>query len=121
MLDEITQRCEAFRAQRDLLIALGAMTALLALLLVAAVRMPRSNPVRRVLGALSLRVAAMIGAGLVAIPLEPIPGLDVAYDVAAPLGLLVFWITFFRKAARILKAARRSPEARARPREDRLP
>jgi hypothetical protein len=100
-------------AIRDLLIAVGVLTAVLVGLLVAAVRLPAGNPARRVLVALCLRVAAMIGAGLLAIPIEPIPGLDVAYDVAAPLGLLVFWVTFFRKAAAILRQARklRSPPA----------
>ncbi len=89
-----------------LVIALGVLTALLVALLIVAIRMPAGNPVRRVLGALSLRIAAMVAAGLLAIPIEPIPGLDVAYDLAAPLGLLVFWVTFFRKAAALLKAPR---------------
>jgi hypothetical protein len=88
---------------RDLLVVVGVMTAVLIVLVIAAARLPSGNPVRRVLVALCLRVAAMIGAGLLAIPLEPIPGVDVAYDIAAPLGLLVFWITFFRKARSILK------------------
>jgi hypothetical protein len=96
---------------RDVLIFIAVLTALLVALLIAAARLPSGNPLRRVLGALCLRLAAMIGAGLVAIPIEPIPVLDLAYDIAAPLGLLVFWITFFRKAAAILGSRRVSSAA----------
>ena len=104
---------------RDLLVVVGVMTAVLVALIIAAVRLPSGNPARRVIGALCLRVAAMIGAGLLAIPLEPIPGVDVAYDLAAPLGLLVFWITFFRKAHAIVKQTRElHARAGAAPRRD---
>jgi hypothetical protein len=68
---------------RDVLIAVGVLTALLVGFMIAAVRLPRGNPFRRVL--------------------------DVAYDIAAPLGLLVFWVTFLRKAVAILRQARASP------------
>jgi hypothetical protein len=105
---------------RDILLLVAVMTALLVGLLVAITQLPSGNALRRVLAALCLRIAAMIGAGLLAIPLEPIPGLDVAYDIAAPLGLLIFWVTFFRRAAAILKQARTvsrpsAPEARLPP------
>jgi hypothetical protein len=104
----------AATAVRDILIVVGVMTALLVVLLIVAARQPSGNPLRRVLWALCLRLAATIGTGLVAIPLEPIPGLDVAYDIGAPLGLLIFWVTFFRNAraimrqAKVFNAARRS-------------
>jgi hypothetical protein len=41
-----------------------------------------------------------LGAGLVAVPLEPIPGIDVAYDVAAPILLVLYWLSFFIKLTR---------------------
>jgi hypothetical protein len=91
---------------RDILIFAGVMTALLVGLLIAIARLPSGNPLKRVLWALCLRIGAMIGAGLLAIPIEPIPGLDIAYDLAAPLGLVVFWVTFFRKATAIMRQAK---------------
>lgn len=99
---------------RDILVFVGVMTALLVGLLIAIGRLPSGNPLKRVLSALCLRVGAMIGAGLLAIPIEPIPGLDVVYDIAAPLGLVVFWVTFFRKAVLIARPTRgpRTPPAR---------
>jgi hypothetical protein len=94
---------------RDVLLFVGVLTALLVALMITAARLPSGNPLRQLLGALCLRIAAMIGAGLVAIPIEPIPGLDVAYDIAAPLGLLVFWITFFRKLVAFVRSPTRTP------------
>lgn len=78
-----------------LLIFVGAMAVLLVVLIVVVSRLPSDNPLKRVLVALCFRLAATLGAGIVAIPVEPIPGIDVAYDVAVPVLLLVYWITFF--------------------------
>jgi hypothetical protein len=83
---------------RDLLIFVAVMFALFIALIVAVSRLPDSNPLKRILTALSYRVGATFGAGLLAIPLEPIPGLDALYDIGAPLALLYFWYTFFRDA-----------------------
>jgi hypothetical protein len=94
----------------DLLIFIGAMAVVLVILVIAIARLPSDNPLRRILQALSLRIGAMLGAGAIAIPIEPIPGLDVVYDIAAPLALAYFWITFFRQAAMIWKSAKRLPE-----------
>jgi hypothetical protein len=86
---------------RDLLIFVAVMTALLVGLLVVIARMPADNPLRRLLTALCLRLGATAAAGAVAIPVEPIPGLDAIYDVAVPILLLLYWISFFRNAARM--------------------
>jgi|SRR5580698_1109520 hypothetical protein len=86
----------------DLLIFVGAMAVLLVVLVVAAFRMPPGNPLRRVVTALSLRVAVTLGAGIIAIPIEPIPGVDAAYDVAAAVGLAIYWLSFFVTAARVV-------------------
>jgi hypothetical protein len=83
---------------RDLLIFVVVMSALLVLLIVIVARMPESNPLKRLLNALCYRVAATVLAGLVAIPLEPIPGIDIAYDLAVPVALLFYWLTLFRSA-----------------------
>ncbi len=91
---------------RDLLIFIVVMFALLIALIVIVSQMPDDNPLKRILTALSYRVGATAAAGLVAIPVEPIPGLDVLYDIAIPLALLFYWISFFRDAAGVMS---RSP------------
>ena len=81
---------------RDLLIFVVAMTALLIALLVIVSRMPDNNPLKQILVALSYRVGATAAAGLIAVPTMPVPGLDTAVDIGAPILLLWYWWTFFR-------------------------
>jgi hypothetical protein len=85
---------------RDLLIFVVAMTALLVVLIVVVSRMPDDNPLKRILSALSYRIGATAAAGAVAIPIEPIPGLDGLYDIAVPIVLIWYWYTFFRDVIR---------------------
>jgi len=87
---------------RDLLIFVVAMTALLIAVIVIVSKLPSDNPLKRVLTALSYRLAATIAAGAVAIPIEPIPGMDVLYDVAVPIALIWYWFTFFRDARHMM-------------------
>ena len=94
---------------RDLLIFVAVMTALLIAFVVIVSRMPESNPLKRVLSALSYRLGATVAAGVVAIPLEPIPGIDVLYDLDVPIALIWYWYTFFRDARRL--AANPRPSA----------
>ena len=47
-------------------------------------------------GAVDGRAAATLAVGAVALPVEFLPGIDALYDIAAPIGLLWFWYTFFR-------------------------
>src|SRR5262249_46896783 len=68
---------------------------MLVVLVVTVSKMPDTNPLKRLLTALTYRVGATAAAGALAIPIEPIPGLDAAYDVAVPLLLLWYWFTFF--------------------------
>ncbi len=81
---------------RDLLIFIVAMSAILVALLVIVSRMPDDNPLKRMMVALSWRVGATAAAGMVALPATPIPGVDVAVDIGAPILLLWYWWTFFR-------------------------
>ena len=81
---------------RDLLIFVAVMTGLLIVLIVTVSKMPDSNPLKRLLTALTYRVGATAAAGALAIPIEPIPGIDAMYDVAVPILLLWYWFTFFR-------------------------
>jgi hypothetical protein len=83
---------------RDLLIFVVAMTALLIVLIVVVSKLPDDNPLKRILTALSYRVGATAAAGAVAIPVEPIPGIDALYDIAVPIALIWYWYTFFRDA-----------------------
>jgi hypothetical protein len=85
---------------RDLLIFVGVMFALCIVFIVVISNMPDDNPLKRILTALSYRLGATLTAGAVAIPVEPIPGLDVLYDIAVPIALIWYWFTFFRDALR---------------------
>lgn len=85
---------------RGLLIFVGAMAVLLAALVIVISQLQSDNPLRRMLTALSYRVAASLVAGLIALPVEPIPGLDTAYDIGVPLLLIVYWLSFFGKLGR---------------------
>jgi hypothetical protein len=51
---------------------------------------------KRVLTALSYRLGATLTAGALAIPLEPIPGIDALYDIGVPIVLIWYWFTFFK-------------------------
>jgi hypothetical protein len=83
---------------RDLLIFVGAIAALLVVVVIVVSRMPDANPLKRVLTALCYRLGATLAAGAVAIPLEPIPGIDVLYDIGVPIALIWYWWTCFRDA-----------------------
>lgn len=85
---------------RDLLIFVGFMALLLVALVVIISLLPADNPLKRTLTALSYRIGATVAAGTLAIPIEPIPGLDVVYDIGAPILLLWYWYTFFRNMGR---------------------
>jgi heme A synthase len=94
----------------------GAVVVLVALcfaLLVVVSRMPPENPLRQVMNLLLVRLGVTAATGALAIPIEPIPGLDVLYDVGAPLFLIYFWYTFFWQAGSIW--SQRSPRAPTNP------
>ena len=86
---------------RDLLIFIAVMTGLLIAFVVIVSNLPDTNPLKRVLSALSYRLGATIAAGAVAIPLEQIPGIDMLYDFGVPVALIWYWYTFFRDARRL--------------------
>ena len=86
---------------RDLLIFVGVIAALLIALIVVVSKQPDTNPLKRLLTALCYRLGATLAAGAIAI-LEPIPGIDLAYDVAVPAALIWYWFTFFRDARRTI-------------------
>src|SRR5262245_56483196 len=85
---------------RDLLIFIAVMFALCIVLIVVISMLSNDNPLKRILTALSYRIGATLAAGMIAVPVEPIPGLDVLYDIAIPIALIWYWFTFFRDAIR---------------------
>lgn len=88
---------------RDLLIFVAVMTGLLIALVVVVSKMPHDNPLKRLLTALTYRVGATAAAGALAIPIEPLPGIDALYDFTVPILLIWYWFTFLRDAWRIAK------------------
>ena len=92
---------------RDLLIFIAVIAALLIALVAIVSKMPDANPLKRVLTALSYRLGATLAAGALAVPLEPIPGVDVLYDVGIPLLLIWYWFTFFKDSFDIRSKASR--------------
>lgn len=89
------------------------MFVLLIALIVVVSRLNDENPLKRVLSALSYRAAATLAAGAVALPFEFVPGIDAVYDIAAPIGLVWFWYTFFRDLHRgALWSGSRPPQSK---------
>ena len=88
---------------RDLLIFVGVCLALLVTVLIVVARMPRDNPLRQLLSELCRHLAVTLAAGAAAIPIEPIPGVDVAYDTLVPIALLYYWIKFAWRVVGILR------------------
>jgi NhaP-type Na+/H+ or K+/H+ antiporter len=99
---------------RDLLIFVAVMTALLIILIVVVSKMPSDNPLKRLLTALCYRIGATAAAGALAVPIEPIPGLDALYDIGAPILLIWYWFTFFRDAGRAMSQPPAPPPGRER-------
>jgi hypothetical protein len=81
---------------RDFLIFVAVMTGMLVVLVVTVSKLPDTNPLKRLLTALTYRLGATAAAGVFAVPVQPVPGLDGAYDIVVPLLLLWYWFTFFR-------------------------
>jgi hypothetical protein len=97
---------------RDLLIFVAVMAALLVILIIVVSKMPGDNPLKRVLTGLCYRVGATAAAGALAVPVEPIPGLDALYNIGVPILLIWYWFTFFRDAGRAMS---RPPAAPSQP------
>jgi hypothetical protein len=104
---------------RDLLIFVVVMAVLLITLVVVISKMPDSNPLKRLLTALSYRLGATLAAGVAAVPLEPIPGIDALYDIGVPIALIWYWFTFFRDVRHMKSDPRLQPNQRQITRDNR--
>jgi len=93
---------------RDVLIFIAAMMALLVFFLIVVSLMPNDNPLKRLLTALTYRLGATVAAGVVAIPIEPIPLIDALYDIGVPIALIWYWFTLLRDAPGMM---RREPQS----------
>src|SRR6185437_10166715 len=82
---------------RDLLIFVGVVAVLLVAFIVVLSKMPNTNPLKRVLTALCYRLGATLAAGVAAIPLEAVPGIDLLYDVGVPLILVWYLVHVFQR------------------------
>jgi hypothetical protein len=78
-----------------------ALVALLVGLLIAVSMMPKDNPLHRLLGALVRPVAVMVGAGVIGVPVEFVPGIDALYDIAALIVIALSWVKFFKSTREI--------------------
>jgi hypothetical protein len=58
--------------------------------------MPKDNPLHALLVSLTKHLAATLAIGIVALPVQPIPGVDVAYDLGSVVFLAYYWMTFAR-------------------------
>lgn len=94
---------------RDLLIFVGLITSLLIVVLVVIANLPSANPFKHLLRLLAYRLGATAAAGMLAIPIEPIPGVDALFDLGAPVLLIWYWFTFFRDMRRGMSKPYRLP------------
>lgn len=78
-----------------LVICVTALTGLCILLLVLVNYLPRS-PLRDILGAISKRLGATVAVTTIAIPVDFLPGVDVAYDVLSFVFLVWYWFRLVR-------------------------
>jgi hypothetical protein len=92
----------AFHFLEVLVISAAALVALTLVLLVIVAHLPGS-PLKEILAALAKRIGATAAISLLAVPLEPIPGVDAFYDVAGAVFLAIYWFGIFKAIATAFK------------------
>ena len=86
-----------FHFLQTLVLCVAGLIALTMLLVVVVMNM-RANPLKEVLTSLLWRLGVTAGVAAVAVPVQPIPGVDGAYDIGSAIMLTVYWLGFFRDA-----------------------
>ena len=92
---------EFFSFLKILVLCLAGLLALLAILIVLVNYLPRS-PLRDVLGAVTKRIGATVVVSMIAIPVQPILGIDGIYDLASSAFLLCYWLLLIRDIRKAL-------------------
>jgi hypothetical protein len=92
----------AFHFLEVLVISAAALVALTLVLIVIVAHLPGS-PLKEILAALARRIAATAVISLLAVPLEPIPGVDALYDAAGVVLLAIYWLSIFKAIAAAFK------------------
>ena len=86
---------EFFGFLKILVLCLAGLIALLLVLIVLVNYLPRS-PLRDVLGAVTKRIGATAAVTMIAIPIQPIVGVDGIYDIASSIFLLCYWLLLIK-------------------------
>lgn len=86
---------EFFSFLKVLILCLAGLIALLVILIVLVNYLPRS-PLREVLGAVTKRIGATAAVAMIAIPVQPIVGVDGIYDIASSIFLLCYWLLLIK-------------------------
>ena len=92
---------EFFSFLKILVLCLAGLIALLAILIVLVNYLPRS-PLRDVLGAVTKRIGATVMVSIIAIPVQPVLGIDGIYDLASTAFLLCYWFLLIRDIRKAL-------------------
>jgi hypothetical protein len=86
---------------RDWFLFCAFMSTMLVVASIVVSKLPHDNPLKQILAILCTRLGMTLGAGVLAIPAEVIPGIDVLYDFGMPVFLAYYWFTFFREVYRL--------------------
>lgn len=92
---------EFFSFLKVLVLCVAGLIALLVILLVLVNYLPKS-PLRDVMGALTKRIGATAAVAVIAIPVQPMIGIDGIYDVASSIFLLCYWLLLIRDIQKAL-------------------
>ena len=92
---------EFFSFLKVLVLCVAGLIALLVILIVLVNYLP-SSPLRDVMGALTKRIGVTAAVAMIAIPVQPIVGVDGIYDVVGTLFLLCYWLLLLRDIQKAL-------------------
>ena len=92
---------EFFSFLKILVLCVAGLIALLVILIVLVNYLPRS-PLRDVLGAVTKRIGATVALAIIAVPVQPILGIDGIYDLASSAFLLCYWFLLIRDIRKAL-------------------
>lgn len=92
---------EFFSFLKILVLCLAGLIALFVILVVLVNYLPRS-PLRDVLGAVTKRIGATAAVTMIAIPIQPIVGIDGIYDTVSFILLLCYWLLLIKDIQKAL-------------------